>query len=146
MAASHVHFSHFSNSSIQKTLTIMRKILTTLLFTISLCAMAQTSLNQRILFTPDSVNIRESQEAQIEVVAEYMKHHPATTVIVAGFVSPLTQPGKAETVAQQRADVVMRRLVTRYGISSSRLISIGVGIGKRFDQPEFNEFVSFYVK
>lgn len=108
--------------------------------------MAQTSLNQRVLFAPDSVNIRESQEAQIEVVAEYMQKHPQTTVIVAGFVSPLTQQSRADFVAQQRADVVMRRLITRYGISSERLIAIGVGQGTRFAQPEFNEYVSFFVK
>ena len=66
----------------------MLKLLSTLLFlTLSLCAMAQTSLNQRVLFAPDSVNIRESQDAQIEIVAEYMHKHPQATVIVAGLVA-----------------------------------------------------------
>jgi outer membrane protein OmpA-like peptidoglycan-associated protein len=125
----------------------MLKLLSTLLFlTLSLCAMAQTSLNQRVLFAPDSVNIRESQDAQIEIVAEYMHKHPQATVIVAGFVSNLTTPSKAEEVAQQRADAVMRRLISRHSIPSSRLMAIGVGEGKRYDQPEFNEFVSFFVK
>jgi outer membrane protein OmpA-like peptidoglycan-associated protein len=125
----------------------MLKFFSTLFFFfLSLCAMAQTSLNQRVLFAPDSVNIRESQEAQIEVVAEYMRNHPQATVIVAGFISPLTQQSRAEYVAQQRADIVMRRLISRYGIPSDRLIAIGVGLSKRFDEPEFNEFVSFFVK
>lgn len=125
----------------------MRKLLTILFFFfISLCAMSQTSLNQRVLFAPDSVNIRESQDAQIEMVAEYMHKHPHATVIVAGFVSNLTTQSKADAIAQQRADVVMHRLISRHGISSSRLMAIGVGEGKRYDQPEFNEFVSFFVK
>ena len=125
----------------------MRKLLTILFFFfISLCAMSQTSLNQRVLFAPDSVNIRESQDAQIEMVAEYMHKHPHATVIVAGFVSNLTTQSKADAIAQQRADVVMHLLISRHGISSSRLMAIGVGEGKRYDQPEFNEFVSFFVK
>jgi outer membrane protein OmpA-like peptidoglycan-associated protein len=107
---------------------------------------AQTPLNQRILFQPDSVTVMPSQTAQIEMMAEYIKSHPGTTIIVAGFVSSLTNAQKADEIAQKRADTVRDILVNNYSVSSECLIAIGVGRGKRFEQEEFNEVVSFFKK
>ena len=95
---------------------------------------------------PDSVNVMESQEMRLEVMAEYLKNHPNVTVIVAGFVSEKTTPARRETIAQERADVVCRILTERYGIPSNQMIPIGVGLSQRYDQPEFNEVVSFFKK
>ncbi|MBR4651346.1 MAG: OmpA family protein [Prevotella sp.] len=105
---------------------------------------AQTSLEQRILYQPDSVSVRESQHGQLEMMAAYMKSHPDANVIVAGFVSPLTTPSRRDYVAQERANQVARMLSEQYGIDSARLIPIGVGIGKRYVEQEFNEVVSFF--
>ena len=127
----------------------MKKIATVLIFQLLMLAapsFAQTSLEQRVLFQPDSVNIMESQEAQISMMADYIKSHPNVTIIVAGFVSTLTNSQKADAIAQQRAENVSRYLTERSGVPSSRLVPIGVGIGKRYDQPEFNEVVSFFKK
>lgn len=116
------------------------------LIMLSLGVKAQTALNQRVLFKPDSVNIMPSQTAQIEVMADYMKKHPDTTIIVAGFVSSLTNLQNAEQIAQQRADIVAGVLINSYYIPSQRLIPIGVGRGTRYEQEEFNEVVSFFKK
>lgn len=125
----------------------MRKLLLIFFMLIgSLCVEAQTSLNQRILFQPDSVSIMPSQIAQIELMANYMKSHPEETIIVAGFVSSLTSAQKADEIAQKRADAVTEVLVNTYSIPSQRLMPIGVGRGSHYEQEEFNEVVSFFKK
>ncbi len=125
----------------------MRKYLIIfILCVLSLGMKAQTPLNQRILFQPDSVTVMPSQTAQIEMMAEYIKSHPGTTIIVAGFVSSLTNAQKADEIAQKRADTVRDILVNNYSVSPECLIAIGVGRGKRFEQEEFNEVVSFFKK
>ena len=125
----------------------MRKYLIIfILCVLSLGMKAQTPLNQRILFLPDSVTVMPSQTAQIEMMAEYIKSHPGITIIVAGFVSSLTNAQKADEIAQKRADTVRDILVNNYSVSSECRIAIGVGRGKRFEQEEFNEVVSFFKK
>ncbi len=125
----------------------MRKYLIIfILCALSLGMKAQTPLNQRILFQPDSVTVMPSQTAQIEMMAEYIKSHPGATIIVAGFVSSLTNAQKADEIAQKRADTVRDILVNNYSVSPESLIAIGVGRGKRFEQEEFNEVVSFFKK
>ena len=124
-----------------------KKLITLVLFMVfAVVAKSQTSLEQRVLFMPDSVNVMESQEMRLEVMAEYLKNHPNVTVIVAGFVSEKTTPARRETIAQERADVVCRILTERYGIPSNQMIPIGVGLSQRYDQPEFNEVISFFKK
>ena len=125
----------------------MKHLILLVLLTLSttLCH-AQSPLNQRILFEPDSVTIRESQFAQLQLIAEYATHHPSSTIIVAGFVSSLTPKAHQGDIAQQRADAVRTTLITQYHLPSDNVISIGVGESTRYEQPEFNEFVSFFVK
>ena len=140
---------HTRKHSLYKTNNKMKKILFQILLFFSLFATnssAQTSLNQRILFEPDSITIRESQFSQLQLIAEYVNNHPSATLIVAGFVSSLTPKAHHDLVAQQRADAVRQKLITTYGLPADRVIAIGVGEGTRYDQPEFNEVVSFYVK
>lgn len=127
----------------------MKKILLQLLVLLTLSTTvcyAQSSLNQRILFEPDSITIRESQLAQLQLIAEYATHHPSSTIIVAGFVSSLTPKAHQGDIAQQRADAVRTTLITQYHLPSDNVISIGVGESTRYEQPEFNEVVSFFVR
>lgn len=126
----------------------MKKILVTLFLALVTAsgAMAQTSLGQSILFAVDSVNIMESQEAVLQLMAEYVRNHPSVTLIIGGFTSSRTPKEKVEDLCTKRAEAVKERLVKVYNVPSTRLVAIGAGVSTRYDEPEFNEVVTFFQK
>lgn len=122
------------------------KLIALIFMVCSMSAMAQTPLEQRVIFQPDSVNIPESQIPQVEMMVDYMKNHSSVNLIVAGFVSVKTNPSIADEVASKRAEAVRSRMVDYYGIKPERITAIGVGVSKRSEHAEFNEVVSFFKK
>ena len=110
-------------------------------------ASAQTMLDQTILFKKDSVNIMESQKDRIGLVVEYIRRHPAETVIIiGGFCGSDTPKEKVDIIGQQRADAVKKYIVETYRIPESRFVAISAGICTRYSEPEHNEVVSFFTK
>lgn len=109
-------------------------------------ASAQTMLDQTILFKKDSVNIMESQKDRIGLVVEYIRRHPAETIIIGGFCGSSTPKEKVDIIGQQRADAVKKFIVDTYRIPESRFVSISAGVCTRYSEPEHNEVVSFFTK
>lgn len=83
-----------------------------------------------ILFANDSAEIRTGSFADLEKLADYLTKYPQHTVSIEGHASNV---GKAEynmKLSERRAVAVANALNTKYGISSSRISSVGYGVTK----------------
>lgn len=126
----------------------MRRALLTLTIAIgtTICTKAQTSLQQSIRFVKDSVEIKESQIATLQMMAEYINQHPDEIIIIGGFTSKETPATRIGEVCEKRAEAVKKRLVEDYNIDPERLVSIGAGVSTRYEEATFNEVVTFFKK
>ncbi|MCM1079233.1 MAG: OmpA family protein [Bacteroidales bacterium] len=120
--------------------TVMTFIAAMMIFT----AGAQTPLNKTVRFQKDSVNISESQELIIANIAEYMINNPDKSLIIGGYTSMETPAARVNAICEERAANVKKYLEEKHNIPAKRLVAIGVGVSTRYDEPEFNEYVSFY--
>ncbi|WP_372941543.1 outer membrane beta-barrel protein [Shewanella sp.] len=83
-----------------------------------------------ILFANDSAEIRAGSFADLEKLADHLNKYPQHTVSIEGHASNV---GKAEynmKLSERRAVAVANALNTKYGISSSRISSVGYGVTK----------------
>lgn len=126
----------------------MRRALLTLTIAIgtTIYTKAQTSLQQSIRFVKDSVEIKESQIATLQMMAEYINQHPDEIIIIGGFTSKETSATRIGEVCEKRAEAVKKRLVEDYNIDPERLVSIGAGVSTRYEEATFNEVVTFFKK
>lgn len=123
----------------------MKRLLTSLFAcVVALTAMAQTSLNQSVLFGKDSVNVSESQMARIELVVSYIKKHPTETIIIGGFTSSATPQDKVQKLCDQRAQAVKKILEEKYQVPTNRIIAIGAGVSTKYKETYMNEIVEFF--
>ena len=126
----------------------MRRALLTLTIAIgtTIYTKAQTSLQQSIRFVKDSVEIKESQIATLQMMAEYINQHPDEIIIIGGFTSKETPAARIGEVCEKRAEAVKKKLVEDYNIDPERLVSIGAGVSTRYEEATFNEVVTFFKK
>ena len=126
----------------------MRRALLTLTIAIgtTIHTKAQTSLQQSIRFVKDSVEIKESQIATLQMMAEYINQHPDEIIIIGGFTSKETPATRIGEVCEKRAEAVKKKLVEDYNIDPERLVSIGAGVSTRYEEATFNEVVTFFKK
>ncbi len=126
----------------------MKRYLSILFFAmVSICSTtAQTSLQQSILFSSDSIYIQESQEGTLQLIVEYINKHPNETIIIGGFTSLNTPKDKVNDICTQRAELVKEKLIKVYNIDPKHLIAIGVGISTKYEETTYNEVVSFFKK
>lgn len=123
----------------------MKKLIITLFAAMmALAAGAQTPLNKTVRFQKDSVNISESQELIIANIAEYLAKNPSQKLIIGGYTSAATPESKVNAICEERAANVKKYLEEKHHIPAERLVAIGVGVSTRYDEQEFNEYVSFY--
>ncbi|MBB1363730.1 outer membrane beta-barrel protein [Shewanella sp. SR44-4] len=83
-----------------------------------------------ILFANDSAEIRAGSFADLEKLADHLTKYPQHTVSVQGHASNV---GKAEynmKLSERRAISVASALNKKYGISMSRINSVGYGVTK----------------
>jgi OOP family OmpA-OmpF porin len=83
-----------------------------------------------ILFANDSAEIRAGSFADLEKLADHLTKYPQHTVSVQGHASNV---GKAEynmKLSERRAVAVASALNKKYGISISRINSVGYGVTK----------------
>ena len=126
---------------------MMKKILFILvMMTLCINAKSQTSLNQIVLFQKDSVNVPEFQIAQVGLLADYFKAHPKEMFFIGGFTSENTPPERVDSICEQRAQAVRKRLMEKFGVDCTYIIAIGVGVSRKSPEPEFNEKVEFFKK
>lgn len=91
-----------------------------------------------VFFKIGSSTITADQRPNVEMIADYMKDHPQSTVVIKGYAS---QDGNAEfneKLAQKRAESVKNMLVKTYKINADRITAEGEGIGHMFEQESWN--------
>lgn len=91
-----------------------------------------------VFFKLASSKITPDQMPNVEMIADYMKDHPQSVVVVKGYASPDGNYDFNVKLAQSRAEAVKQALVSKYKIDASRITAEGEGIGNMFEQESWN--------
>jgi OOP family OmpA-OmpF porin len=90
----------------------------------------EVSITLNAQFDNDSSVVKEQYHADIEKLADFLKRFPNTDVEIGGHASNVGAPAYNLGLSQRRADAVAQILVSKFGIDSSRVKSVGYGITK----------------
>ena len=99
---------------------------------------SRKTLESVITFRQGKTTIDNSQLPNIERIATYLKNHKEASVVIKGYASPEGSAEVNERIAQQRAEIVKKMLMDRYGIAGKRIVAEGQGIGNMFEEPDWN--------
>ncbi len=91
-----------------------------------------------VFYKVGSSKITADQQPNVVMIADYLKNHPKSTVVVKGYASPEGNLEFNIKLAAARAESVKNELVKKYGISASRIKAEGEGIGKMFSEESWN--------
>ncbi|MBO5381094.1 MAG: OmpA family protein [Bacteroides sp.] len=79
-----------------------------------------------------------TQEANIEMAANFLKENNNVIVSIKGYASPEGNAEFNQELSTRRANAVKEILVSQYGIDASRIITQGEGVGNIFSEPAWN--------
>ena len=91
-----------------------------------------------VFFRLGSSKITADQMPNVEMIADYLKHHKGSTVVIKGYASPDGSIEVNERLAKARAESVKNSLVKKYGIAADRISAEGQGIGTMFSEESWN--------
>ena len=91
-----------------------------------------------VFFKIGKSTITADQMPNVEMIADYMKHNPSSTVIIKGYASQDGPKELNERLAAARAESVKNALIKKYGIKASRIKAEGQGIGHMFKEESWN--------
>ena len=91
-----------------------------------------------VFFKLASAKITQDQMPNVTMIADYLKNHPKSNVIVKGYASPEGNPEFNVKLAANRAEAVKNALVNKYKIAPSRIQAEGCGIGEMFSENSWN--------
>ena len=102
------------------------------------------NLQPSVIFRQGKSVIDKSQEANVEMIAKYMKNNKDAKVKISGYASPEGSKELNQKLSEQRAEAVKNMLVKKYKIAADRLETEGLGAtDKLFDEVEFNRVALF---
>lgn len=91
-----------------------------------------------VFYKIGSSAITPDQMPNVEMIAQYLKNHKDSKVVVKGYAS---QDGNKDfniKLAAARAESVKKALINKYGIAADRINAEGQGIGHMFDEESWN--------
>ncbi len=91
-----------------------------------------------VFFRLGSSVITADQMPNVEMVADYLKHHAGSTVVIKGYASPDGSIEVNERLAKARAESVKNTLVKKYKVAADRITAEGQGIGTMFSEESWN--------
>ena len=91
-----------------------------------------------VFYKIGSAVITPDQMPNVEMIADYMKNHPQSKVIIKGYASKDGNYDFNIKLAQKRAESVRTMLIKKYKIASDRITAEGEGIGQMFDEESWN--------
>lgn len=91
-----------------------------------------------VFFRIGSSTITADQMPNVEMIADYMKNHPQSKVVIKGYASKDGNLDFNIKLAQRRAESVKTALVKKYKIAESRITAEGEGIGNMFEEESWN--------
>ena len=101
-------------------------------------------LQPTVIFGQGKSSVDAAQMASVAMIAKYMKNHPESKILIKGYASPEGNPELNQKLSVARAQSVKDALVSRYGISASRLTIQGMGAtDELFDELDFNRVATF---
>lgn len=102
------------------------------------------NLQPTVVFRQGKSVVDKSQEANVEMIAKYMKNNKDAKVKISGYASPEGNAELNQKLSEQRAAAVKDLLVKKYKIAADRLETEGLGAtDKLFDEVEFNRVAIF---
>lgn len=91
-----------------------------------------------VFYKIGSAVITPDQMPNVEMIADYMKNHPQSKVVIKGYASKDGNYDFNIKLAQKRAESVRTMLIKKYKIASDRITAEGEGIGQMFDEESWN--------
>jgi outer membrane protein OmpA-like peptidoglycan-associated protein len=99
---------------------------------------AKAKMESVVTFRCDKTVIDAAQMPNVERVANFLKNHADSKVVIKGYASPEGPKDHNMKLAEQRAQSVKNCLVKKYKIDESRIEAAGNGIGDMFSEPSWN--------
>lgn len=97
------------------------------------------NLQPSVVFSQGKAVVEKSQNANIEMIAKYMKNNKDAKIKISGYASPEGSKALNQKLSEKRADAVKAILVKKYKIAADRIQTEGLGAtDKLFDQVELN--------
>lgn len=79
-------------------------------------------IRRDVFFTINSTVVSETEEVKVKDIADFMKANPSSKVTVTGYADKGTGNATINArLAAGRADVVVKELINKYGISADRI-------------------------
>lgn len=91
-----------------------------------------------VFFRIGSSKVTADQQPNVEMIADYMKNNPHSTVEIKGYASPDGNLDYNIRLAKARAESVKNMLVKGFGINADRITADGQGIGDMFKEGSWN--------
>ncbi|MDE6378048.1 MAG: OmpA family protein, partial [Duncaniella sp.] len=91
-----------------------------------------------VFFRIGQSKVAADQLPNVEMIADYMKHNPESTVVIKGYASQDGNLEFNERLAQSRAQSVKDVLIKKYGVKADRIKAEGQGIGHMFKEESWN--------
>jgi OOP family OmpA-OmpF porin len=80
-----------------------------------------------VKFDFNKSDVKESSQADIKSLADFMKQYPQTTTTVEGHTDAIGSDAYNQGLSERRANAVRDVLVNQHGIDSVRVSSVGYG-------------------
>ena len=105
---------------------------------------ARANLPISVIFDKGKSVVKPSQEANVELIAKYMKSNKDAKIKISGYATPEGPAALNQTLSEKRAEACKDILVKKYKIDASRIQTEGLGTtDKIFDEYEFNRVALF---
>ena len=105
---------------------------------------AKANLQPSVVFKQGKSVVERSQEANLEMIAKYMKNNKDAKIKISGYASPEGSKELNQKLSEKRAEACKNILVKKYKIAADRLETEGLGAtDKLFDEVEFNRVALF---
>ena len=104
----------------------------------------RANLQPSVIFKQGKSVVERSQEANLEMIAKYMKNNKDAKIKISGYASPEGSKELNQKLSEKRAEACKNILVKKYKIDANRLETEGLGAtDKLFDEVEFNRVALF---
>lgn len=91
------------------------------------CSVEKVSVSLDVKFETGKITVASKDDAQFQKVADFMKNHPNTTVLIEGHSDNVGSAAMNKVLSQKRADAVRNILMWKFGIAADRVSAKGFG-------------------
>lgn len=91
------------------------------------CPVEKVSVSLDVKFETGKITVASKDDAQFQKVADFMKNHPNTTVLIEGHSDNVGSAAMNKVLSQKRADAVRNILMWKFGIVADRVSAKGFG-------------------